>query len=156
MKRNYTGMVASVALLVSGSSLAADETARLAEMSSPVMVNQGGTYIPATAGMALRSGDQLMVLQGGEALVNYATGCEVKLGGNEILQIAATDACSSPGIAAVNAQLAPTATSGGGSSAAITTAEIIALVGVGSAAAYLVTEFNDDDSDNAELPPISR
>ena len=129
----------------------------LSQMQSPVMVNQGDAYVPAEAGMQLNPGDQIIVLQGGQALVNYASGCRVELAGNEMLRVAAEDACSAPALAAVNAQLAPqqssggSSTVGGGGSAVVNTAGLIATVGVAGYAAY---EISDDDNDDRE--PISR
>lgn len=158
MKKIFTGIVALAALVSSGSSWAADEVAKLAEISSPVMINQGDRYVPATAGMALKEGDQLMVLQGGKALVNYATGCEIRLGGNEILRIAATDACSAPAVAAVNAQLAPSATTSPAvvsstTAAGWTAAQIAAFVAAGGIIVAAVDASSG--SDDAPPPPIS-
>ena len=125
----------------------------LSHVQSPVMVNQGDAYVPAERGMQLNPGDQLLVLQGGEAHVNYASGCQVTLAGNELLRIAAEDACSAPSVAAVNAQVSPQAGGGGstGSGAGgVNTVGLIAALGVAGYAAY---EISDDD-DNRE--PISR
>jgi hypothetical protein len=125
------------------------------------MVNQGDAYVPAERGMQLNPGDQLLVLQGGEAHVNYASGCKVTLAGNELLRIAAQDACSAPAVAAVNAQVSPNAgggaATGGGAAASGAGAGLGGTIGLGvtlGVAAYAGYEVSDDDDDNRE--PISR
>lgn len=100
------------------------------------MVNQGDAYVAAREGMKLGSGDQLLVMQGGAVVVNYTSGCELTLGSNEMLRVAATDACSSPLVAA--------ATGAGG----IDPGLVATLAAVGWAA----YEMSDDD----DLQPISR
>ena len=151
-------LLAAGVMAAAGSTVAAETGTVLSQMQSPVMINQGDAYVPAEAGMQLNPGDQLIVLQGGQALVNYASGCRVELGGNEVLRVAAEDACSAPAVAAVNAQVSPQGGAGGGSTAggaaggaAMNTVGLIAAIGVAGYAAY---EISDDDDDNRE--PISR
>lgn len=155
MKGYFLPAIAAAGLIAAaGSAMAADSLATLSNVQSPVMVNQGDTYVPAREGMILGNGDQLLVMQGGAALVNYASGCELKLGGNEILRIAATDACSAPSVAATNAQVAPPPASsgaGGGSGAAAAGVDF-GLVATLAAVAYAGYEITDDE----DLPPISR
>lgn len=147
-------LLAAGVMAAAGSTVAAETGTVLSQMQSPVMINQGDAYVPAEAGMQLNPGDQLIVLQGGQALVNYASGCRVELGGNEVLRVAAEDACSAPAVAAVNAQVSPQGGAGGGSTAggaAMNTVGLVAAIGVAGYAAY---EVSDDDDDNRE--PISR
>ena len=151
------------ALLAGVAPLAMSAGTVLSHVQSPVMVNQGDAYVPAERGMQLNPGDQLLVLQGGEAHVNYASGCKVTLAGNELLRIAAQDACSAPAVAAVNAQVSPNAgggaATGGGAAAsgAGAGAGLGGTIGLGvtlGVAAYAGYEVSDDDDDNRE--PISR
>jgi hypothetical protein len=155
MKHSYSlAVLAAGMCFAAGSAVAGETLATLSKVQSPVMVNQGDAYVPARDGMKLGNGDQLLVMQGGAALVNYATGCELRLGGNEVLRIAATDACSAPSVAAVNAQIAPPTTSTTGGAAASggaggVTFGLVATLAVAGWAAY---EVSDDDN----LEPISR
>jgi len=134
--------------------LAGETLATLSNVQSPVMVNQGDAYVAAREGMKLGDGDQLLVMQGGAALVNYATGCELRLGGNEVLRIAATDACSAPSVAAVNAQIAPptTGTTGGAAASGGAGGVTFGLAATLAVAAWAAYEVSDDDN----LEPISR
>lgn len=161
----YKALLAAGALAVAGTVSAAETGTVLGQIQSPVMINQGDAYVPAQAGMQLNPGDQIMVLQGGQALVNYASGCRVELGGNEILRIAAEDACSAPAVAAVNAQVSPNAggggaaATGGGAAAAggAGGAGLGSMIGLGvtlGVAGFAASEVADDDDDNRE--PISR
>lgn len=155
MKRSCVfATLAAGILSAAGPAIAGERLATLSNIQSPVMVNQGDAYVAAREGMKLGNGDQLLVMQGGAALVNYATGCELKLGGNEVLRIAATDACSSPSMAAVNDQVAPPqgagsgAGSGSGSKSSVDIGLVLTLAATGWAAYEII-----DDSD---LGAISR
>ncbi|MDO8862370.1 hypothetical protein Q6D67_11720 [Haliea sp. E1-2-M8] len=155
MKGYFLPTIAAAGMiLAAGSAMAADSLATISNIQSPVMVNQGDAYVPAREGMTLGNGDQLLVMQGGAALVNYASGCELKLGGNEILRIAATDACSAPSVAATNAQVAPPPSSpgAGGGSGAGSAGIDLGLVATLAAVSYATYEIADDE----DLPPISR
>lgn len=161
MKSKTLRALMGTALLAGAAPVAMAAGTVLSQVQSPVMVNQGASYVPAESGMQLNPGDQLMVLQGGEALVNYASGCQVTLGGNELLRIAAEDACSAPSVAAVNAQVSPQSGSGGGGNTTTTTGgggggtgNAIGLGITGAVAVYSAYEISDDDDDNRE--PISR
>lgn len=153
MKAVLSALAAAGMIAASNFALASDNLATLSNIQSPVMVNQGDAYVPAREGMILGNGDQLLVMQGGAALVNYASGCELKLGGNEVLRIAATDACSAPSVAAVNAQVAPPATSstGGGSGSGAGGVDF-GLVATLAAVGWATYEITDDDDE----PAISR
>lgn len=154
MKHSHISAIVAAGIVSAAGSVMAGETlATLSNIQSPVMVNQGDAYVAAREGMTLGDGDQLLVMQGGAALVNYATGCELKLGGNEVLRIAATDACSAPSVAAVNAQVAPPAPQGsGGGSGAAGGGIDFGLVATLAAVGWATYEITDDD----DLPAISR
>ena len=152
------------AALACTSALAADKETLLTGVTAPVMVNQGEAYIEATDGMLLYPGDQLMVMQGGSAQVQYANGCTQSLGSNQISQVSTADACVSASAAGTYNQAGST-TSGGGSTTppspggANPPSTVTKVVGYGLAigavgyAAYEITD--DDDNNKGNRPPVS-
>ena len=150
---SIAAVVASAVVALSTANAATPVTL-LGAVQGSVMVNQGDVYEPALAGKALNAGDQLLVLQGGEALVNYASGCQVTLGGNEVLRIGTEDACSTPAAAAVNQAIGSTSSSGGGTGSGgggTSTGDLIGLGATLAAAGYAAYEISDNDD-----PDISR
>ncbi len=147
--RPISSLIAAVMLTVSGFAMAEDRETVLSDMTSPVLVNQGGAYADAQAGMLLYPGDQLMVMNGGSAQVQFASGCVQQLGGNEILRIEADDA-SCTAAAAGTYQAAPTSPPGGGSS--MSTGGKVALALFAAGGGYVLYKVIDDDDDR---PPIS-
>lgn len=150
--RNIALMIAGVSMAYGASAVA--EQGTLTSLQSPVMVNQGAEYVEATEGMKLNEGDQLMVLQGGSAAVNFASGCSMVLGGNELLRVT-QDVCNTPASAGINAQVAPTSSGTSGSSSASSGMSTVGLVATGAVAAYAIYEMADNDSDS-DRAPISR
>lgn len=90
-----SSLVAACMILASSNVLAADNKAALSEIKGEVLVNQGESYVSAQEGMLLNAGDQLMVMEGGKARIEYADGCLHKLNGNELLRISEQSTCVS-------------------------------------------------------------
>lgn len=152
------------AALVCASALAADKETLLTGVTAPVMVNQGEAYVEATDGMLLYPGDQLMVMQGGSAQVQYANGCTQSLGSNQISQVATADACVSATTAGTYNQVGGTPAAGGGTTPTPpggknppSTVTTVVGYGVGIAAlGYAAYELTDDDDNNkGNRPPVS-
>ena len=57
-------------------------------------MNQGESYAIATEGMELNPGDQLMVMDGGLASIEFADGCLYKVNGSEVLRISSQSSCA--------------------------------------------------------------
>lgn len=87
-------ILAASTILVSSSVLAAEETNVLAKIKGEVLVNQGESYVAAQEGMQLNPGDQLMVMDGGMASIEFADGCLYKVNGNEVLRVSIQSACA--------------------------------------------------------------
>ena len=78
MKHAYRLAVLAAGICFAAGSAVAEETlATLSKVQSPVMVNQGDAYVPAREGMRLANGDQLLVMQGGAAVVAGAVAYEI-------------------------------------------------------------------------------
>ena len=86
--------LAASTILVSSGVLASENMNVLANIEGTVLVNQGESYVTAQEGMQLNPGDQLMVMDGGLASIEFADGCLYKVNGNEILRIDTQSACA--------------------------------------------------------------
>ena len=142
----------AVALVVSASSFAADKETVLSNVQMPVMINQGSSYVEATESMFLYAGDRVMVLEGGSAQLNYASGCVQSLGSNEVSQIDSTgDTCNTMAAAGTHQQAVG---SSGGAGAGATTALVHGAV-LGAFALTTVTVADSNSTSNSSRPPAS-
>jgi hypothetical protein len=86
---------ASLSLTFSlGAASAAESAATLSRLKGSGVVSQGAHYVSAHEGMVLRGGDRFMVMEGGNAVIRFADGCQYPLADSEILSIGATSSCS--------------------------------------------------------------
>ena len=67
---------ASAGLLLAVSATAAEGGAQLRVDQGKVMVSQGGDFTPVSGSSPVRSGDRIMVTEGGAATVLYSEGCQ--------------------------------------------------------------------------------
>lgn len=142
------------AMLACNVAFAADQMATLADIQGSVLVNQHGRYEAAVSGMALKSGDRLLVMKGGEALIRYPTGCEVTLPSNTILAVHGADACKTPELAAANSMHTDSTDAVNRADTEDSNRSLTdALIGAG-ADISLSTAEHGDSSEDAELPPI--
>ena len=74
---------------------AAESVGTLSRIEGFALVSQGAQYVPAREGMALKEGDRLMVMDGGNAIVSFADGCQYTLTDDEVLTVGATSTCAS-------------------------------------------------------------
>ena len=142
-------IAAATALVASFTATAADNETVLTNVMSPVMVNQGESYVQAQEGMALFPGDQLMVMAGGSAQVHYATGCVEELGGNEILRISADETCSTASTAGTygdDGTGTGTGGGGGGGGGGGNTVGLLLTAGVAGGVIVKVTEDDENGS----------
>jgi hypothetical protein len=154
-------LLTAAAFMASCVAMAADKETVLSHISSPVMVNQGKAYVEASEGMQLYSGDQLMVMSGGSAQVNYANGCVLKISGSEMMRIGSSqDLCSSPASAGTNHQIGgaggppaggsgTSGTVGGG----LSTGNMVGLGLTLGAMGYAGYEMFDNDNDRNDISP---
>lgn len=89
----FSSLVAASIIIASTSVFAAENQTALTKINGEVMVNQGQTYINAQEGMQLNAGDQLMVMEGGQATIEFADGCLHKLNSNEVFRVSEQSAC---------------------------------------------------------------
>ncbi|MEY6431479.1 hypothetical protein ABC977_03550 [Thioalkalicoccus limnaeus] len=82
-----------------GSSVSASEpVGELARITGTAVVNQGAQYVVGREGIPLREGDRLLVLEGGNALVLFADGCQYALQDDELLVVPAVSTCASQAV----------------------------------------------------------
>ena len=90
--KTISSLLAASTIMVSGAAIA-DSQATLSNISGEVLVNQGESYITAQEGMPLNSGDQLMVMDGGQARVEFTDGCLHNMKGGDLYRISDKSAC---------------------------------------------------------------
>jgi len=73
---------------------ASDGVGRIAHIDGIGMVTDGARFIPAAEGMALQTGDRLLVLEGGNVTVWYGDGCEFRLTDDHILDVGGESTCA--------------------------------------------------------------
>jgi len=91
MKTSSLGFIAFA--LFAGSAVAATPVATLESTKGNVLVNQGEEFVTAQPGVALASGDRVMVMVGAEAVVQFADGCALPLTGGSITTVPAASTC---------------------------------------------------------------
>mgnify|MGYP003574424974 CR=1 FL=1 len=74
---------------------AAEPVGTLSRIEGIAFVSQGAQYVAGREGMALKEGDRVMVMDGGNATISFGDGCNYSLGDNEVLSLGATSACAS-------------------------------------------------------------
>ena len=74
---------------------AAESTGTLSRVEGFAFVSQGAQYVAGREGMALKEGDRVMVMDGGNAIISFADGCKYNLADNEVLSLGATSTCAS-------------------------------------------------------------
>lgn len=137
-----TKLITGAAIVAfSGIASAAENGAVLSRIQGTVLVNQGTTYVTAREGMKLNLGDQLMVMDGGKAVVDYADGCNFKMKDNAVLRITDQSACD---IAAATDAVGPYYAQLGGTPPATPNPNVAAqnawALGIGGVAALCIAE----------------
>ena len=90
--KGFVGVGLTLAL---GVVSAADSVGTLSRIQGVAFVSQGAQYVAGREGMALKEGDRLMVMDGGNAVISFSDGCRYDLADNEVLTIGAASTCAS-------------------------------------------------------------
>lgn len=124
-----------------GAAIPAFAAATLTLVEGGVKVNQGSEFVEAFEQLALQTGDRVMTLDNGRAVVTFDDGCEIEAGPNTLITVPSTSTCA--GGVARTQNIAPGGTEavGASSSSNWRTALLIALP-VAAAAAIIL---NQDD-----------
>lgn len=114
------------------------------------MVDQGEQYTTAKEGMALRTGDRVMVMEGGSAILKFGDGCSYPVGDNRILTVGAADSCTSGALAqdSVGPYLAAAATPA--ATAGLISAGVLGTVVILGAS----DAFERGSDDRGAVPPL--
>lgn len=127
-----TVLVAAVGMTASVTCVGATESVgSLARIEGSAVVSQGAQYVKAHEGMPLNTGDRLMVMDGGKAILSFKDGCQYTLGDNEVLTIGTTSACAAQGAGSYKVD-PRTAVSSGKDSLALQPAAMGAVTTAGS------------------------
>lgn len=86
MKVQRIGLALALALGMVGLAQA-NPVAMLYKVQGKVMVNQGGKFVEAKAGMPLGVGDRILVMAGSDASIEYGNGCTLSLAPNSSLTV---------------------------------------------------------------------
>lgn len=86
MKVQRIGLALALALGMVGLAQA-NPVALLYKVQGKVMVNQGGKFVPAKAGMPLGVGDRILVMADSNASIEYGNGCTLSLVPNSSLTV---------------------------------------------------------------------
>ena len=117
LKSVATSLAATAIIMFSSNALAIGDANVLSIIKGEVLVNQGESYAIAQEGMELNPGDQLMVMDGGQASIEFADGCLYNVNGNEVLRINTQSACAvnaSKAVGPYYTQLSTTTKNGNG------------------------------------------
>ena len=90
-----------LAILSSGSILAAPSSATLVDAQGSVLVNQGKQFVSAQGGQLLANGDRIMVMEGGTASLTFANGCVLNLKSGSLLVVSDENACNTAAVSKV-------------------------------------------------------
>ncbi len=149
MHHSFSAMLAA-AVCLTANAQAADIVASLVQINGTALVDQGEQYTTAKEGMSLRTGDRVMVMEGGSAILKFADGCSYPVGDNRILTVGAADSCTSGALAQDSvgpyyaAAAAPAATAGAIAAGVVGTVVILGASGA--------IETGSDD--RGQIPPL--
>lgn len=89
MKARMIGLAVAFLLMAGGTAQAADagDYATLEEFEGSVLVDKSGEFKDALPEMGLEKGDRIMVMEGAEAVIEYANGCRETITGSKIITI---------------------------------------------------------------------
>lgn len=86
-------LAASTALLA-GASVASDPVAVLGDIQGIVLANQGEQFVSAEPGLALKAGDRVLVMVGGETSLTFIDGCALPLAGGSLTTVPEASVCA--------------------------------------------------------------
>lgn len=140
-----TSAISVIALACASTlALASEPVATVAKIQGIALVNQGADYVNAAPGMALRSGDRLMAMEGGSASIKFNDGCIHEMSDNEILTVGSATSCTDGTLAGARVGPYLAAAPGGLLGTGLIAAGVIGTVVVVGVA----TSDSDDDDDN--------
>ena len=93
MQMTKTIKTGLAAILFSATGVAAASDAVLTSIDGVALVSQGGSYVTAQAQAPLATGDRVMVMEGGSAVITYADGCAYTLNDATVLTIGTQSPC---------------------------------------------------------------
>jgi hypothetical protein len=92
MKNSTKRTIVAIAAVLIGSIQASAATVE--SVSGSVFVNRGKGFVAATGGTQVKTGDVVMVRDGGEALVVYTDGCQARVKPAESITVTEASPCS--------------------------------------------------------------
>jgi len=92
MMRVFFAMIIAAAI---GLNCASVQAASISVQSGQVLINNGQGFIPVSNVVEAGSGAQILVREGGVAIISYGPSCSVHLGGNRVWRIAPKAPCAS-------------------------------------------------------------
>ncbi len=91
--KKIVALAAVAALFASTSIAGAAGLAEITSSSGKVLVNQGAGFVPVAGMMSLNAGDSVMVGEGAQAQISFATGCTVTAGSASVTTISDVAPC---------------------------------------------------------------
>jgi len=91
MTKTIKTVLGAIALAATGTASASD--AVLTSISGVALVSQGESYLTAHEQAPLATGDRVMVMEGGSAVITYADGCAYTLNDAKVLSIGSQSPC---------------------------------------------------------------
>lgn len=148
------GVVSGMLMMNSG--YAANPVAHLQQIRGLVLVSQDSGFSTADEGMALRSGDRVMVMEGGAASLVYSKSCQADYTGSQIITVGSAG-CKSGTTQPVDPMFTAVAGAGTGALGAGTIAGFSAVAVVaGVVAITAIAVVATSDSGNSDGEPISQ
>lgn len=92
--KKIVALAAVAALFASTSIAGAAGLAEITSSSGKVLVNQGSGFAPVSGMMSLKAGDAVMVGDGAQAQISYATGCTVTADASSVVTISDVAPCA--------------------------------------------------------------
>ena len=144
---------------ISGGAAAADGSV-VVEISGSVMVNRGESFVPASNGVQIGQGHQVMAMEGGSAIIRFADNCDLKVEPGTVVTLADRSPCAGwiPMVEAVgpsNVALGGGAAAGGagGAGGGLSGASIAGIAGGAVALGLAADRINDDDEEDDPVSP---
>jgi hypothetical protein len=139
---NRLSLILTAAALASPHGFA-QAAATLTRIDGGVRVNQGVEFVEAFEQLALQTGDRIMTLEDGRAVVTFDDGCEIEAGPNTLITVPATSTCA--GGVAPTQNIAPGGTEAVGAGGSSNWRRVLFIALPVAAAAAVIIERNNDD-----------
>jgi hypothetical protein len=120
-------------------------TATLGDVKGSVKINQGVEFVDAQPGQPVKTGDRIMVMEGGVTSIKFSDDCVLPITGGKMVTVIGTTSCRCAQVCALD--IGPSDAGPIGEVADFKTVNAVGWTWLGVAAACFIWCGDEDDND---------